>query len=175
MFKTQVEQRAAGEWFHCKVLSILTSFLLSIRVKTIEIVVDLFFTITLTIFVVHFRWLFAENCGKEKKNCATITSFPWSVLTVLLSTLALDQSAGEKSLSCYKNSHFLRFRRFRRFHGFTASAVPRSAVLSWFFLCYHVTKVTSDLAPIFKVRVLTRWKRQPRLSPALTGFYTKSK
>ena len=27
MFKTQVEPRASGEWFHCKVLNILTSFL----------------------------------------------------------------------------------------------------------------------------------------------------
>ena len=27
MFKTQVEPRATGEWFHCKVLNILTSFL----------------------------------------------------------------------------------------------------------------------------------------------------
>ena len=27
MFKTQVEPRAAGEWFHCKVFNILTLFL----------------------------------------------------------------------------------------------------------------------------------------------------
>ena len=32
MFKTQVEPRAAGEWFHCKVLNVLTLFLCSIRV-----------------------------------------------------------------------------------------------------------------------------------------------
>ena len=30
MFKTQVEPRAAGELFHCKVLNILASFLWSI-------------------------------------------------------------------------------------------------------------------------------------------------
>ena len=36
MFKTQVEPRAAGEWFHCKVLNILTLFLWSIRVQTME-------------------------------------------------------------------------------------------------------------------------------------------
>ena len=36
MFKTQVEPRAAGEWFHCKVLNILTLFLWSIRVQTKE-------------------------------------------------------------------------------------------------------------------------------------------
>ena len=33
MFKTQVEPRAAGEWFHCQVYGVI---LLSIRVKTIE-------------------------------------------------------------------------------------------------------------------------------------------
>ena len=32
------------------------------------------------------------------------------------------------------------------------------------------TKVTSDLASLFKVRVITREKIQPRLGPALTGF-----
>ena len=36
MFKTQVEPRAAGEWFHCKVLNVLTLFLWSIRVQTME-------------------------------------------------------------------------------------------------------------------------------------------
>jgi len=35
-------------------------------------------------------------CGKERKTiCATITSFPWSVL---ISTIALDQSRGKKLL-----------------------------------------------------------------------------
>ena len=36
IFKTQVEQRAAGERFYCKVLNILTLFLRSIRVQTTE-------------------------------------------------------------------------------------------------------------------------------------------
>ena len=36
IFKTQVEPRAAGEWFYCKVLNILTLFLRSIRVQTME-------------------------------------------------------------------------------------------------------------------------------------------
>ena len=35
-FKTKVEPRAAGEWFPCKVMNILTSFLWSIRVQTVE-------------------------------------------------------------------------------------------------------------------------------------------
>ena len=66
--------------------------------------------------------------GKRKTNCATIISFPQSVV---LSTIALYQSAGEKSLSyckkiivtnyfitlakdsCTKNSRFVMFRRFR--------------------------------------------------------------
>ena len=50
MFKTQAEPRAAGEWFHCKVWNILTSFLRSITEEIFwKIVVDLLFTITLTI------------------------------------------------------------------------------------------------------------------------------
>ena len=48
MFKTQVEPRTTGEWFHCKVLNILMSCLWSIRVQPWKIVVDLFFTITIT-------------------------------------------------------------------------------------------------------------------------------
>ena len=43
MFKTQVEPRAADEWFHCNVLNILTSFLWSISVQTIENCCRLFF------------------------------------------------------------------------------------------------------------------------------------
>ena len=35
-FETQVEPRAASEWFYCKVLNILTLFLWSIRVQTTE-------------------------------------------------------------------------------------------------------------------------------------------
>ena len=49
MFKTQAEPRAAGEWCHCKVWNILTSFLRSITEQPWKIVVDLLFTITLTI------------------------------------------------------------------------------------------------------------------------------
>ena len=46
MFKTQVEPRTTGEWFHCKVLNNLMSCLRSIRVKPCKIVVELFSTIT---------------------------------------------------------------------------------------------------------------------------------
>ena len=49
MFKTQVEPRTTGEWFHCKVFNNLMSCLRSIRVKPWEIVVDLFFIITFTV------------------------------------------------------------------------------------------------------------------------------
>ena len=60
-----------------------------------------FFTITLTVLVVHVRRLFAENrlWERKKTSSATFTSFPWSVL---LSTIALDQSAGDKLLSYVK-------------------------------------------------------------------------
>ena len=82
---------------------------------------------------------------KRKTNFATITLFPWSVL---LSTIALDQSAGEKLLSyckkivvtnyfitlakgsCNKNSNFFRFHRLAvGSAGSAASTVLRSVVL----------------------------------------------
>ena len=47
-------------------------------------VVDLF-SVTLTVFSFSRK----REHKKEKTNCATITSFPWSVL---LMTIALDQS-----------------------------------------------------------------------------------
>ena len=76
MFKTQVEPRASGWWFHCKVLNIFGD--ISMVYKSID----------------H---------EKQKINCATITSFLWPAL---LSTIALDQSAREKSLNyCNKCPH----------------------------------------------------------------------
>ena len=84
----------------------LTSFLCSIRVQTMEdccrFVFFFFFTITLTVFGVHFRRVFSGNRAQEKEEtyCATMTSFRWSVLWT---TLALDQSALEKSLTYCKN------------------------------------------------------------------------
>ena len=47
MFKTQVEPRAAGEWFHCKVLNILWRHFYGLyECRPWKIVVDLLFTIT---------------------------------------------------------------------------------------------------------------------------------
>ena len=86
----------------------LTSFLWSIRVQTMEKCCRFvcffvcFFTITLTVFRVHFRRVFSGNRAQEKEKtyCATMTSFRWSVLWT---TLALDESALEKSLTYCKN------------------------------------------------------------------------
>ena len=77
MFKTQVEPRASGWWFHCKGLNIFG--VISMVYKSID----------------H---------EKEKLNCVTITSFLWFAL---LSTIALDQSASEKSLNYCKNVHIM--------------------------------------------------------------------
>ena len=51
LFITQVEQRVIGEWFRCKILNFLTSFLSSMRVQTLKIVVNLFVKITLTVLM----------------------------------------------------------------------------------------------------------------------------
>jgi len=49
MFKTQVEPRTTGDWFQCKVLNILMSFLWWIRLQTMENCCRFVFTITLTV------------------------------------------------------------------------------------------------------------------------------
>ena len=47
MFKTQVEPRTTGKWFHCKVFEHFEVMsMVDIRVKPWKMVVDLFFTIT---------------------------------------------------------------------------------------------------------------------------------
>ena len=47
MFKAHVEPRAAGEWFHCKVLSISSRHFYGLWYGPWEIVVDLLFSITI--------------------------------------------------------------------------------------------------------------------------------
>ena len=72
MFKTQ------GEWFHCKVFDPYGRQ----EYRPWKLFSISFSTIILGVFDIHFRWTFAENREQEKRkwNCATITSFPWSVL-----------------------------------------------------------------------------------------------
>ena len=57
-----------GVWFYCKVMNILTSFLCFIRVQTMKIVFELFFTITWTVSGVNFRLSLEENRAREKEN-----------------------------------------------------------------------------------------------------------
>ena len=47
MFKAHVEPRAAGEWFHCKVLSISSRHFYGLWYGPWKIVVDLLFSITI--------------------------------------------------------------------------------------------------------------------------------
>ena len=47
MFKAHVEPRAAGEWFHCKVLSISSRHFYGLWYGQWKIVVDLLFSITI--------------------------------------------------------------------------------------------------------------------------------
>ena len=52
MFKTQVEPRAAGEWFHCKLLKILWRHFYGLyECGPWKIVFDLFFKITFIFFL----------------------------------------------------------------------------------------------------------------------------
>ena len=86
MFKTHVEPRAAGEWFHSPFFNILTSFLWSIwvqarvllwlLVQAMENCCRFFFCINS--FCRPFPLTFRRKLlvGKRKTHCATITSFP---------------------------------------------------------------------------------------------------
>ena len=47
MFKAHVERRAAGEWFHCKVLSISSRHFYGLWYGPWKIVVDLLFSVTI--------------------------------------------------------------------------------------------------------------------------------
>ena len=91
----------ASHWFHCKVLNILTSFLWPLKTTDHENCCRFvfFFTITLTVWMsisIEVSRKIARE-GKRKTYCAIITSsFPWPVL---LSNIALDQSAHGKPLS----------------------------------------------------------------------------
>ena len=50
MFKAHVEPRAAGEWFHCKVLSISSRHFYGLWYGPWKIVVDLLFSVTIFFF-----------------------------------------------------------------------------------------------------------------------------
>ena len=77
---------------------ILSSFLWSIREQTMENCSQFVFAITLAILTstcVEVSWKI--GCARKRKtNCATIKSFPWSVL---LTNIALDLTAHKKSFS----------------------------------------------------------------------------
>ena len=100
VFKTRVEPRAAGEWFHCKVWAVLTSFLWPIRVQIMENCCRFVFCNNTGKFWCPFTLkLIGESNARERKKQivpSSQTSFPWSVL---LSKTTLDRSACEKSLS----------------------------------------------------------------------------
>ena len=76
--------RAASEWFHCNVLNILTSFLWSIGVQTMENCCRFFFTIIVTVLASTSVEIPRKMVRGRKRttNWATITSFPWSVIFI---------------------------------------------------------------------------------------------
>ena len=115
-----------------------------------------------------------------------MTLFRWAVL---LSTIALDQSAGQKSLSyckkivvtnyfmalakgsCNKNSNFFRFHRlavgFRRFRSFHRSAVCSLSYLLLSCACYagqFVIQVPKTVQSGSQARLVIEPKRKPKIS-----------
>ena len=89
IFITQEEtRRAAGEWFHCKVLNILRQFYRQVVYNPEKIVVDLYFT-TFSVFdalchhvPLRFFFFFGKARVQVQTNIFIITSFPWPVLFV---------------------------------------------------------------------------------------------
>ena len=57
MFKAHVEPRAAGEWFHCKVLSISSRHFYGLWYGPWKIVVDLLFSITIFFYENNRRYV----------------------------------------------------------------------------------------------------------------------
>ena len=68
MFKTRVKPQAAGEWFHWRVLNILTSFLWSRRVQTMESYCRFVFYHNIVSFDVYFCWTFSVDRPREKEK-----------------------------------------------------------------------------------------------------------
>ena len=91
LFKTKVEPRVAGEWFHCNVWSVLTSFLWSIKSTDHGKLLSICFYKNINSFWRPFPFSRKNRVSKkEKTNCATITA------------------ACEKSLS-YSKIHFFSY------------------------------------------------------------------
>ena len=68
MFKTHVKPQAAGEWFHWKGLDILTSFLWSRSVQTMESYCRFVFYHNIDSFDVYFCWTFSVARPREKEK-----------------------------------------------------------------------------------------------------------
>ena len=68
MFKTQAEPRAAGEWCHCKVWNILTSFLRSTTAQTLENCCRFIVYNNIDNFEVHFRCARGRKKVRNKKR-----------------------------------------------------------------------------------------------------------
>ena len=65
MFKNQVEPRSAGEWFYYKVFNIMTSFLWSLRVHTVENCCRFVFYNDIDSLDVYFCWRFSARKRKQ--------------------------------------------------------------------------------------------------------------
>ena len=82
MLKTHVEQRAAGEWFHCQVLNFLwRHFYDQKEYRQWQNAVNLFFTITKTIFSVE------EFIRNQLKTQTRVNSTPRQPLKQQTSTI----------------------------------------------------------------------------------------
>ena len=105
--QTQVEPRAVAKC-QVQILNILTSFLWSIKEKTMENWCWFVIYNNIGNFDVHCRSSFLENPTWEKEKNKLPTTFTSFSRSVLLSTIALDQSVCKKLLS-YGKKHNVRW------------------------------------------------------------------
>ena len=109
IFITQVEKRrAAGEWFHCKVLNILRQFYHQVVYNPEKIVVDLYFT-TFSVFDAHCHHVPLRFFFFRKSSRASTNKYLHHHIISMAGTfcpshmfIALNQSACEKSLRYFK-------------------------------------------------------------------------
>ena len=108
IFITQEEtRRAAGEWFHCKVLNILRQFYRQVVYNPEKIVVDLYFT-TFSVFDAHCHHVTLRFFFWKSSRASTNKYLHHHIISMACTFcpsymfIALNQSAREKSLRHFK-------------------------------------------------------------------------
>ena len=135
-----METQATDEWFHCKVLNILTPSLCSIRVQTTENFCRLVFVITSTVFFyvnITFLLRASQKIKKEKKK---LCHYHISLICTIINHNSQAMSAPER------NCTFLVKTAFER-NGLSGCSSPFAAFCSMKQL--GIFLFTPDMMPVY--------------------------